>query len=191
MGNISTKNYNKVIAGFKRNDEQVLKNLYQNVYPKARNYVLKNNGNEEQAKDIFQEAFIICWKNIKDDKVQPNTNIEGYLFRITKNKWIDYLRSGKYKKTVRLNSVAEIPQNNKPEPEYDDDERNRNVMNEALKLLGETCQKLLSLFYFERLSMKQIALHFKIDNTSVRNKKYRCMQQLRSIALKIKNNGGK
>lgn len=189
MGNSTSKNYNKIISGFKRNDEKILRNLYQNVYPKAKNYVLRNNGNEEQAKDIFQEAFITCWHNIKEDKFKEG-NVPGYLFTIAKNKWKDYLRSSKFKKTVHMNTIIEISQNSLSEPEQDHDERNRNVMLEALKQIGETCQKLLSLYYFERLSMKQIASHFVIDDASARNKKYRCMQQLRAVAQKIKNNGG-
>lgn len=190
MGNITSKKYNELVSAFKRNDDRVLKNLYQNVFPKVRSYVLKNNGDEEQAKDIFQEAFIACWQNIKDGKVQFKGNIEAYLFAITKNKWMDYLRSDKFKKTVNTNSVVQFSQNNNIESEYNDEEKNRYIMSNALKKLGETCQKLLSLYYFERLSMKQIASHFDIDGASARNKKYRCMQQLRSIALKIKNNGG-
>lgn len=189
MGKSTTKNYNEIVSGFKRNDEKILKNLYQNVYPKVRSYILKNNGDKEQAKDIFQEAFIACWHNIKEDKFKKG-NVSGYLITIAKNKWTDYLRSGKFKKTVNMNSMIEFSENNDYDPGQNDLERKKSVISKALKELGVTCQKILSLYYFERMSMKQIALQFAIDDASARNKKYRCMQQLRSIALKIKNNGG-
>lgn len=189
MGDSTSKKQDKIVLNIQHNDERILKQLYHNVYPRAKNYVLKNNGNEDQAKDVFQEAFIACWRNIKDDKIHFNSNIEAYLFTITKNKWTDYLRSSKFKKTFSLNTKVEFEQTDQLEPDQAHDENNRSVMLEALKQLGETCRELLSLYYFDRLSMKKIAFHFSIDDASARNKKYRCMQQLRSIALKIKNNG--
>ena len=90
----------ELILGFRKNDTAVLEAVYTRVFPKTKVHILKNNGNEEQAKDIFQEAFIACWKNIKANKLSKNGNVEAYLYTIAKNKWTDYLRSSDYKKTV-------------------------------------------------------------------------------------------
>ena len=54
----------------------------------------------------------------------------------------------------------------------------------AFKNLGEACKSLLSKFYFEKKSMNVIAKELALDSASTRNKKYRCMQKLREIALK-------
>ena len=52
-------------------------------------------------------------------------------------------------------------------------------LNQLLQSLGESCRKMLELFYYENLSMKEISLHFKYENEQVvRNKKYKCLQQL-------------
>ena len=189
MGDSTLKKKHALILSIQKNDQSVLKQLYQTVYPKAKFYVLKNNGNEEQAKDVFQEAFIACWKNVKENKVDFDSNLEAYLFTITKNKWMDYLRSAAYKKTVNINGIIEISSYHEEEKVENGQDTEINLMRNALEQLGEPCRKLLLLYYFERLSMKQIAIQFGIDNASAKNKKYRCMQALRTIALKIKNNG--
>ena len=49
--------------------------------------------------------------------------------------------------------------------------------------LGDSCKVLLMKFYFEKKSMNTIAEELDLDAASARNKKYRCMQKLRAIAL--------
>ncbi len=187
MGDFTTKRNNELIKSFKRNDETVLKNLYLKVYPKVKLYILKNKGSEEQAKDIFQESFIACWKNIKDDKVGHHENIEAYLFTINKNKWIDYLRSANFKKTVSIDSINPLFED-EVDVIYDEKEIQGKSMLQAFIQLNENCRKILNLYYYERFSMKEISVKLGIDSASARNKKYRCMEQLRSLTLKKQKN---
>ena len=164
--------------------------LYVHVFPKVKLHILKNSGTPEQAKDIFQDAFVACWKNIKSDKFSKDGNVEGYLYSIAKNKWIDYLRSANYKKennnaeVVHLEIVPDETTIDEKE-----EEQNRNAMHKALQQLGEACKTVLKLFYFERKSMNAIALELNITAASARNQKYRCMEKLRNKALELKNNG--
>lgn len=189
MGKYSaSKEYGDIIFGFKRNDEMVLKHFYLKVYPKVKLYVIKNKGNEEQAKDIFQESFIACWKNIKENKVASHENIEAYLFTISKNKWIDYLRSISFKKTVSIHGINKPLYEHETEMNHEESEILRKNMLEALLQLNENCRRILNLYYYERHSMKEISTKLGIDSASARNKKYRCMEQLRSLALKLKYN---
>lgn len=179
----------RAFTGFRENNETVLRSVYLAVFPKVRNHVIKNSGNEDQAKDIFQEAFIICWKNIKAGKLTGDKNVEGYLFTISKNKWTDYLRSSVYKKTVVESGAIQLQTQNDESLDEVREEKNRSALQKAIRLLGEGCKDLLTQFYFERKSMDLIAKELQLGSASVRNKKYRCMEKLRSLALEIKNNG--
>ena len=57
--------------------------------------------------------------------------------------------------------------------------------NQVLKLLaelGETCRKILVLFYYEDLPMKEILDQLDYENEQVvRNKKYKCLKQLEKM----------
>ena len=179
----------QIIELIKKNDQGVLETLYQSNFPKIEAFILKNSGTKEQAKDIFQEAFITTWKNVKANKFTPQNNhsLDGYLYTISKNKWMDFLRSKYHKKTVITSKLKHFEISDKETQNKLDDilkeGRLQNIM-DAFKSLSLPCKNLLTKFYFEKKSMNTIAEELQLDAASTRNKKYRCMQKLRELALK-------
>jgi RNA polymerase sigma factor (sigma-70 family) len=189
MGNSEKKDFKTIIDGFRSNNEKILKEVYRGVFPKVRTHILKNSGDEAKAKDIFQEAFVACWQNVKENKLDGNGNLEGYLFTIAKNKWTDYLRSSGFRKTVRQDVISMAPHQEMEDNTKTEEDRELEIMKAALAQLGKGCKNLLTSFYFERKNMEEIAQDLGIGAASARNKKYRCMEHLRTLALKIKKNG--
>lgn len=178
-----------IIEAVKNNDTTVLKQLYVYNYPKVEILVLRNSGTKEQAKDIYQDAFLAVWQNIKQNKFIPQSesSINGYIYTIAKNKWLDVLRSKGFKKTIVASQLGHFEIKDEENNDIDDDilkdKRLEDVML-AFRSLGEACKSLLHKFYFEKKSMKLIAKELELDAASTRNKKYRCMKKLREIALK-------
>lgn len=187
MGN--TKPNDHLVIAFKNNDQKVMHLIYQNTFPKFRSHVLKNSGNEAQAKDVFQEAFVSCWRNIKEGKLKQESNVEGYLITIAKNKWIDYLRSSTFKKMVVTESFSHLSIVSEESEKALEKETNIRVVRDAMDQLKESCKLLLRLFYFDRKSMEEISKVMNLAPASARNQKYRCMEKLRALSLQIKNNG--
>ncbi|MEO0573402.1 MAG: sigma-70 family RNA polymerase sigma factor [Bacteroidota bacterium] len=183
------QNADQLTAAFKKNDQKVMQKVYQHTFPKFRAHVLKNSGNEAQAKDVFQEAFISCWRNVKENKLKENSNVEAYLFSIAKNKWIDFLRSSNFKKTVAMDSFSHLSIVSEETEKKDEKESRLKVIQTALGELKGNCKSLLQLFYFERKSMEEISKVMNLAPASARNQKYRCMEKLRALSLQIKNNG--
>lgn len=184
LNDLSSKN---LVVLIKNNDSDILKQLYGSNYIKVRRYVLRNNGDEQQAKDVYQEAFLAMWRNVRDDKFTEDSkgNIGGYLFQIAKYKWLDYLRSKEYKNTTFINRDIEFE-----ESQSDEDEAKRKKIKRimaAVNQLGEKCQTLLKLFYFERKSYKEIAQIVEMDEASARNAKYRCQEELKKLTQIIPN----
>jgi len=173
----------KQVLAIKANDEKALKHLYQNNYPTVERYVLNNNGTGDEAKDIFQEAFISLWRNIQLDKFQPQreASLDAYLFRIAKNKWMDHLRSNK---RYRKNSIAGIERLEETSKQLGKEEED---YLEKVKLhyayLGAPCKDVLYRFYFLKQSMMQIAEFFSWTEATAKNNKYRCLQKLRNMVL--------
>ncbi|MEL6918484.1 MAG: RNA polymerase sigma factor [Bacteroidota bacterium] len=191
MGNTKDKTTNRLINAFKNNDENAMQQVYHDTFSKFQRHVLKNSGNESQAKDVFQEAFISCWRNIKEEKLAANGNVEAYLFAIAKNKWIDYLRSSDFRKTLKtgdFNHLTKVPD----ESDEEEDaalEQQRSILRQAIEKLGDQCKTLLLRFYFERQPMEEISKTMDITPASARNQKYRCMKKLRDLSLKLQSNG--
>lgn len=188
---IQIQNQLQLVTAIKSNDEKVLETLYKANYKKIELYILKNSGTIAQAKDIYQEAFITTWKNIKSDKFLPQneTAVQGYLYQIAKNKWTDYLRSSRFKKTT---SIANTFIETREPEEHSDDEKsidNRiHIAMSAFNKLGASCKELLTKFYFNKQSVKLIAEELNLEEASVRNKKYRCMQKLKTLTIASNKN---
>ncbi|GGG27179.1 hypothetical protein GCM10011344_29940 [Dokdonia pacifica] len=179
-----------IIQAIKENDAKVFERLYVENFPKIASYIRKNNGNTTKAKDIFQEAMIALWKAVKTEKFTATnpTAIQGYLYTIAKNKWTDYLRSSTYKKesstSIVMTNVSDDDVSIDDEEIY---ESQLKKAKDAFAQLGDDCRKLLSRFYFKRQSLQDIAIDVGLDAASVRNKKYRCMQRLRALAIPQKS----
>ena len=176
--------FESLMKAIQNNNESVLQDIYSEVYPKVEYYILSNSGSKDQAKDVFQDAFLVMWNNVKNDKFsKSHGSIQGYVYQIAKYKWIDILRSPAH----RYNNVIEKDYGEEDEIEIDnafEKDRNVNEIIKTLDLLSEACKQLLELFYFEKKSIDKIALTMNIESASARNKKYRCMQKLRSLVLK-------
>ncbi len=135
--------FNSTVVLIKQNDATTLKNLYKTNFAKVKRYVLKNSGDEQQAKDVYQEAFVAMWRNIKNDKftAESENAINGYIFQIAKYKWLDHVRSVKYKNTTFINRDIEYD-----EPDIEIDE----VTNKKIKyLIKEIKQVNLNLWDIE------------------------------------------
>ena len=169
------------IEAIKADDNRVLKALYQDNYPKIEKFILANNGSSDQARDIYQEAFIACWRNIQLDKFIPenDTALSGYLYRIARNKWMDHLRSAHYQRTIPLiegqaDQAEEITIST-------DQQAYLQAVKENFSRLGDSCRDVLTRFYFRKESMSTIAAAFNWTDATARNTKYRCLQKLKDF----------
>jgi len=165
----------------------LLKDFYLAEYPKAQTYILKNGGTIDNAKDIFQDAFFSCWKKLSTGAASPQNKaeIEAYLFTTAKNKWIDHIRLRANKKTISINQ--KIHQLSEDEvttmDDINDKEDQLTITLSAFESLSEACKDLLTRFYFHKMSLRAIAESLYMEEASAKNKKYRCIQKLKELAL--------
>lgn len=167
----------QILSGIKNNDSGIIKWFYQSQFRKVENFIINNNGSNDDAKDIFQEAFVVLWKNVKMEKFVPEngTALAGYLYQIAKNKWLDNLRDSKKNTNVEIQTNLHLAadENGTESEEY------HLWVAKEYNNLGDTCKEVLKRFYFQKESMEQIASVFGWTSATARNNKYRCIQQLK------------
>ncbi len=146
-----------------------LKGLYK-VFPSVKKHILNNNGNTEDAQDIFQDALVILYKKVHAGEISAEKNIQAYLTTIVKNRWLEELR--RRKKLPHGEMTGELASEEiEPETQYQ-------AARTAYHLLGEKCRALLSLFYHSKKSYKEIASLLAFgDERVAKNQKYRCLQK--------------
>lgn len=175
----------EIVRAIRESDPVVLEKIYREQYFKTEQLILNNNGTKDDAKDMYQQAFTILWRNVQQDKFVPESlfSIEAYLLKIVKYKWIDYLRSGHFKNQTDMMINIEVEQ--KEESLYDEEQENRlNLVKNKFKLLGKDCRKLLTSFYYKKYSFRAIAANMGWTEATARNNKYRCLEKLRSLITK-------
>lgn len=168
----------------KSDEERILNVLYTTNYKPLELYIVRNNGSSDDAKDIYQEAFLAVWRNVQTDRFTPRDEEEfaAYLMRVGKNKWIDELRKNKNKYKVSVDEESGFDRVS--EGYADETDTYINAVKKHYKYLGARCRELLGRFYFRKQSLREIAEVFNWTETSAKNNKYRCLKQLREQVLK-------
>lgn len=163
------------------NDPSTLERLYSAHFGKVEHYVVQHSGSADEAKDIFQEAFLATWRNIQLGKFMPQdeSSFGGYLFRVAQYKWVDELRSPKRKYSRPL-PVLVLNENSVDDSSAGEMDYLASVK-KHFSSLGDQCRELLKKFYFDKKSMREIADYFSWTEASAKNNKYRCIQRLRAL----------
>jgi RNA polymerase sigma factor (sigma-70 family) len=170
----------QILKGILRHDNLILQYIYKQYYYKINYFVKKNQGNEEDASDIFQEAIIVIYRKLKEnDLIFEKSSFAGYLFSVCRFLWLKQLEKRRIERE-RLNDSLPFQ-----EDLYDDNlieviEKNERygLYQKHFGTLSTDCQKLLQLF-FEKVPLKEIAkvMGYKGEKYA-KTRKYKCKELL-------------
>jgi RNA polymerase sigma factor (sigma-70 family) len=184
------KNNNKIryfqdesdlIKAIAENDESAFEFLYDEYYSIVSGFIKSKGGEEEDARDIFQEAIMSVWQNIKMGRYEDNGQFKSYFVQICKFKWYDQLKSASRNNTIELNE--QITSEKAEIVEGQEDEKMEKLLF-WYDRIQEPCKGLLRMFYFERKSFADIGKVLNITPESAKNQKYRCVRKIKEL---IKN----
>ncbi len=150
--------------------------LYSSYFPMALKFVLQNNGDEEEAADVFQDVLISFYQNIRKNKFRGDSTIKTYLYSMIRNLWL--VRLKRNKKTVNMEAGIEIKSSTDQFSSTSKDALQQMVEN-LLTEIGDKCRNLLRRYYFDNFSMNEIAASEGYENeNSAKTQKYKCMKKL-------------
>ena len=163
-------------------NSKALNYLYETVLVKVRRHVLNNSGGLDDANDLFQDAVIVLFDYVKAGKFEKNGTVDGFVYRVAKNLWIDKLRRRK----IMEKSDGDIM---KYSFFHTDSGLQQMISEERLQAikdvfgrLGEKCKELLYLQLHEKLDMKEISKRLGYTNENVaKSKNYKCKQKLAQL----------
>jgi RNA polymerase sigma factor (sigma-70 family) len=173
-----------LIQGILCSDERALTYLYKEYAEMVNHLILSNSGSKDDADDIFQDTIIILYEKIKSGAFVLRSSLKAYIYSVSRNLWLYKLRQ--MSRDSKLNeSFMIIPDDNINADSFYEENEKQNKITEYIRLLGESCKKILLLFYYEKLSTKEIAIKMNLAGSDyVKTQKYRCLQKLKSLYLK-------
>lgn len=167
--------------GSQSENDKAFKIIYQNYFKVIEKFVMTNNGVAKDAEDIFQDALIVLFHQVKSNDLILNCSLQTYLYSICRNLWLKKLR--KSGKITELTDVIKqhITINENQLETLIVTEQNQ-LVSDLLDQIGGDCKKVLLYFYFEKKKMTEIAEKMNLANEQVaKNKKFNCLKKLKSL----------
>ena len=140
-------------------------------------------GSEEDMEDVKQEVLLALYKNL--DKFTFKSSFSTYLFRMTRNKAIDFIRKKKRHIMILEKSYihSELIDKNSPESLYIKKENKRNILKVILEL-SEKDRSIILLKDVENLSIDEIAIIFKKPVGTIKSRLHRARKKAAERILK-------
>jgi RNA polymerase sigma factor (sigma-70 family) len=181
MNKVKVFSEEEFIEGLRNGNDAVMDRLYRLHYPTIEHFIISNNGTEDEARDIYQEAFIIFYESIRDNSLELSCKIKTYLYSVCRRLWLKRL-SYKSKYLSKLQDNEEFIVFEDTDEENSKNELRFNIMEESLQKLGEPCRTILEDYYINDLSMQQITDKMGYTNAdNAKNQKYKCLSRLKKI----------
>jgi RNA polymerase sigma factor (sigma-70 family) len=176
-----------IVAAILSNDlNEVIFFIYKQYAELISFNVVTMGGSLQDGEDIFQETVVTFIDLIRKAKFRRDSSVKTFLVAVARNIWLNEL-----KKKKSGDHRARIFETSRGQMDNDilDNLNQREKREQLLSLmgqLGESCRKILTLFYYDNLPIGEIIRNMGYETEQVaRNKKYKCLKELSEL---IRNN---
>jgi RNA polymerase sigma-70 factor (ECF subfamily) len=140
-------------------DKEFFSELVTRYYPKLRRYLTRLlNGHAPDVDECLSETFLKAYINIAT--YTPGLTFSAWIYRIAHNQAVDHIRKSSRRQTV------ELEEHHAPTDTTVRDEE-RDAVERILVHLSPDDRDLLTLYYFEELSLDEISDIFKIRSNTL------------------------
>ena len=172
MKKIDKEELHTIFCKIETNKELYFNKLYENYNGLIYAIVFSILKNREDSEDVVQKVYIKIW-NMENQKL-PKNNEASWLYSITKNEAIDFIRNRKT--LLNIDEIYYISE---------DDELNeiidRDNYNKIIEKLNPDEQEIVSLKILSNLSFKEISQILNIPESTAKWKYYKSMHTLKLL----------
>ncbi len=171
-----------LIEGVKQGKTDALNQVYKQHYGMILTLVQRYSTNDDDFKDIMQETVVALYQNVLSGRYSPDAKLSTYLYRIARNQC---------EKKLSRKGHRELPQKEEADNSNDSvvyKQRQDRVKAYLLNDLKADCRELLVMFYYQKMSLTEIANEMDFTVDYAKNKKRRCMGYFRTIVKKGEEN---
>lgn len=176
---------NQYLEALCAGNSSLLNEVYRKHSREVMLWVLKNNGDADDAQDLFQDALMAIYDRYCGRDFQLSGAFGALLMTVCRRKWFDRLSQKKREEGVRN---AEMERYTEETPEWEAAEeamlqqKRQECLSQVFELLSEQCRKLLSLITADETPVEQIAQQLGMANANaVYQSKHRCTARWRQL----------
>lgn len=137
-----------------------------------------------EAEELVQDVFVTCYRSLS--KFRGRSKFSTWLYKITYNRCLDVLKvKRRYRASDDISGIKEVEEEElNALQQIAENDRNKAVR-QAIGLLPEEEQVLVWLYYFDELTVKEIA---KVVNLSEANVKVKLFRSRKFLYRILQNN---
>jgi RNA polymerase sigma-70 factor (ECF subfamily) len=176
----------QLVETYRAGDEASLQVLFERYVGPVYNFVCRYVGNEGDAQDIVQDAFVSVWKNIK--RFDPNRKFKTWIFAIAKNASLNWIKKKKpilfsaFENAQGENVLADTLSDPAPLPdELLADVDLARKLSLAVAQLNPNWRAVLSLRYDNQLTFQEISEALSEPLDTVKSRHRRALLHLKEL----------
>lgn len=168
-----------IVKGLRLGDKTAFDELYEKYHLQLYRNAYLITGDQMDAEDVLQNTFVTAWRNIK--KLKNPESLKYWLFRImTREAW----KAGRSKEIPDAEIVSKADEYQwKYEDHTDPAERfsDRDRIITALHMLDIKHREVIILFYYEGMSVKEIASSLGCFEGTVKSRLNTAKRKLKTV----------
>lgn len=163
---------------------RIFEKIYFDHFPVVKTFVLANNGNLDDANDLFQETLIILLRKLEEDDFVLTAKLKTYLFAIAKNLWHKHLRDNK--RTIRLTEDYQEIFYSEIDSYIDKEKSETEKLLAIFSQISQHCNKLIHDIFYKSESIEEIKENYKYTSKhNAQNQKHKCIKQMKIEKIRM------
>lgn len=137
----------------------------------------------DDACEYYQGTILIFYENVTNGKLtELQSSLKTYLFGIGKNLVMHQYRKTMRGERVKAEFMIQTHLADSTQERLAEDDDDLALVHRCFERIGDPCNRLLQLFYFNQKSMEEICAELGYKNPeTAKNQKYKCMERLRKL----------
>lgn len=171
----------KILSEILKGNEKAFEEFYEEFFPKLYRYAYRRTKSKEVAEDLTSETFFKVLRGLPNFEVRDYGGLDVWIYKIERNVIRDWFRKNIGRETLPFEEKWEekfLPMLNDPYVMIEATEI-RNFIDIALDEIPLQYKELISLRFFEKKSIKEIAMIIGKTEENVKVLQFRSLNALR------------
>ena len=169
--------FQKLTLQLQAGDDRLFEQIFLSHYKDCIYYLIRNySASYEDAYDATMETLLNFHKGLKNNKIHYG-NLRFLFTKMAGQIYIKWIKRQNLKDPIKEMDLVEDPQVFNQEV--------FELLDKAWEGLCKDCKQLLKKFYYENISLKEIAYQLNKSPEAIRKRKQRCVEKLKNYFLRI------
>ncbi|GAB1463254.1 RNA polymerase sigma factor [Pedobacter sp.] len=169
----------RYVTALLNNEVALVNEIYKKCAGKVKSFVLFNNGNADDAADIFQDALVDIYNQAKYKDLELTCPFEPFLLLVCKRKWLNELKKRAISPVTKSeDSLLHIGEDTFEQAEMMAQQQEQTALFlKAFEKLGERCKEIIK-WSMQGEAQEKVAETLGVTYGYLRKKKSECMASL-------------